>query len=313
MKKHLSKNYDIIGDIHGHASELEGLLISMDYHINDDGCYQHANRKAIFVGDFVDRGKEQKAVINIVRPMVEKGAALAVMGNHEFNAISYHTKHPNTGKPLRKHNENHTIQHQAFLDEYTDEDEITDVINWFKCLPLYLELDEIRVIHACWNMAAMVAIQGELDRNNCLNERFLTKANQVGTCQFEAVETLLKGIELDLPNGQSFKDSYGKSRTRTRIKWWQSESNTYKSLAIVPKSTLESVPNSLAPIESLGDFQYSLYEKPVFCGHYWFTGKPSRLQQNVACLDYSVAKEGNLTAYRWNKGDKEINNDNFFQ
>jgi hypothetical protein len=313
MKITHRQNYDIIGDIHGYASKLEELLLSMSYRKNSDGYYQHPDRLVIFVGDFVDRGNQQKAVINLVRPMVDNGAALAVMGNHEFNAISYHTNHPQSEKPLRKHNENHTFQHQAFLDEYTDKDDVTDVVNWFKSLPLFLELDEIRIIHACWNNDAMVSIQDELDRNNCLNEAFLVKANQPGTRQFEAVETLLKGLELDLPNGQSFKDSYGKSRTRIRIKWWQTESSTYKNLAIVPKSNLDSVPDINASIEALGDFQYSLSEKPVFCGHYWFTGKPTKQQKNVACLDYSVAKEGDLTAYRWNKGDKEINNDNFFQ
>jgi hypothetical protein len=313
MKTTYKQNYDIIGDIHGYASKLEELLLSMSYQMNSDGYYQHPDRMVIFVGDFVDRGNQQKAVINLVRPMVENGSALAIMGNHEFNAISYHTNHPKTGEPLRKHNQNHTHQHQAFLDEYVDKDEIADVINWFKALPLFLELDEVRIIHACWNEAAMVAIQGELESNNCLNDAFLVKANQTGTRQFEAVETLLKGLEMDLPNGQSFKDSYGKSRTRIRIKWWETASDTYKNLAIVPKNTLESVPDTKASIESLGDFKYPLDEKPVFCGHYWFMGKPIRQQKNVACLDYSVAKNGSLTAYRWNKDDKEISNSHYFQ
>ena len=313
MKNSQTQNYDIIGDIHGHANKLEELLVSLGYQINEDDCYQHMSRTAVFVGDFIDRGNEQKAVINLVRPMVETGTALAVMGNHEFNAISYHTNHPQTKKPLRKHNENHTHQHQAFLDEYTDKGEITDVINWFMSLPLFLELDEVRVIHACWNESAIASIQDNLNNNNSMSEVFLVKANQRGTREFKAVETLLKGLEMDLPNGQSFKDSYGKCRTRIRIKWWQSDSNTYKNLAIVPKSILETVPDIKATIEGLGDFKYSLYEKPVFCGHYWFMGKPNRQQKNVAVLDYSVAKNGYLTAYRWNKGDKEINNDNYFQ
>jgi hypothetical protein len=46
--------------------------------------------------------------------MVENDSALAVMGNHKFNAISYHTLHPSTKKPLRKHAEDNTEQHQSF-------------------------------------------------------------------------------------------------------------------------------------------------------------------------------------------------------
>ena len=47
--------YDIIGDIHGHADELEKLLEKLDYSWTD-GCYRHSNRKVIFLGDFIDRG-----------------------------------------------------------------------------------------------------------------------------------------------------------------------------------------------------------------------------------------------------------------
>ena len=38
---------------------------------------------------------------------------------------------------------------------------------------------------------------------------------------------------------------------------------------------------------------------PVLFGHYWFTGKPEVISPQFACLDYSVAKDGPLVAYRW--------------
>ena len=306
-------NYDIIGDIHGYAHELKQLLLAMDYQLNDKGCYSHTSRTAIFVGDFIDRGTQQKAVINIVRPMVDSGAALAVMGNHEFNAISFHSMHPKSGQPLRDHNANKTKQHQAFLDEYTDKKDIQDVINWFKTLPIFLELDEIRIIHACWNTDAIDTIKHELDVNNCIDDAFIVKANEKGTIQFDAIETLLKGLEMDLPDGINFKDSYGKTRSRIRVKWWQSESTNYKNIAIVPKKDLQAVPDIKAPIKILGDYKYNKTNNPVFCGHYWMLGQAIAQQSNVACVDYSVAKGGNLTAYRWNHGDKEIYNESFFQ
>ena len=46
---------DIIGDIHGHADKLVRLLLQLGYK-NIDGVYQHSDRKAVFVGDFIDRG-----------------------------------------------------------------------------------------------------------------------------------------------------------------------------------------------------------------------------------------------------------------
>ena len=33
--------------------------------------------------------------------------------------------------------------------------------------------------------------------------------------------------------------------------------------------------------------------------------------QNVACLDYSIAKKGKLVAYCWNQGDGDLSNERF--
>jgi hypothetical protein len=38
---------------------------------------------------------------------------------------------------------------------------------------------------------------------------------------------------------------------------------------------------------------------PIFFGHYWLNGNPLHLLEKAACVDYSVAKGGNLVAYRW--------------
>jgi hypothetical protein len=56
---------------------------------------------------------------------------------------------------------------------------------------------------------------------------------------------------------------------------------------------------------------YPTTAKPVFVGHYWLSAKvPGFLADNVACLDYSVAKDGFLCAYRW-QGEQTSSNDNF--
>jgi len=85
--------YDIIGDIHGYATELKALLTKMDYQ-EIDGVWQHHERRVIFLGDFVDRGPEQVETVQIAKAMVEKSNALAVMGNHEFNAVCWDTEDP---------------------------------------------------------------------------------------------------------------------------------------------------------------------------------------------------------------------------
>ena len=68
--------YDIIGDVHGEADALERLLGKLGY-APVDGCWQHSSRQVIFLGDFIDKGPQQKRVLEIVMPMVQEGHALA--------------------------------------------------------------------------------------------------------------------------------------------------------------------------------------------------------------------------------------------
>jgi hypothetical protein len=79
--------FDVIGDIHGYADALRRLLEAMDY-APRDGVYRHPSRTAVFVGDFVDRGPNQRETLGIARAMIVADSARAVMGNHEFNATA---------------------------------------------------------------------------------------------------------------------------------------------------------------------------------------------------------------------------------
>ncbi|MER6916399.1 polynucleotide kinase-phosphatase [Streptomyces sp. NPDC000594] len=76
---HLTGPFDIIGDIHGCASELETLLTKLGYR---DGTHP-GGRTAVFVGDLVDRGPDSPGVLRRVMAMVASGDALCVPGNHE--------------------------------------------------------------------------------------------------------------------------------------------------------------------------------------------------------------------------------------
>ncbi|MGC5034964.1 polynucleotide kinase-phosphatase [Streptomyces sp. DT190] len=76
---HLTGPFDIIGDIHGCAAELEALLDKLGY---TDGVHPEG-RTAVFVGDLVDRGPDSPGVLRRVMSMVKSGNALCVPGNHE--------------------------------------------------------------------------------------------------------------------------------------------------------------------------------------------------------------------------------------
>ncbi|MGW7659589.1 polynucleotide kinase-phosphatase [Streptomyces sp. NPDC054756] len=76
---HLTGPFDIIGDVHGCASELDALLGKLGY---VDGVHPEG-RTAVFVGDLVDRGPDSPGVLRRVMGMVKSGRALCVPGNHE--------------------------------------------------------------------------------------------------------------------------------------------------------------------------------------------------------------------------------------
>lgn len=67
-----------IGDIHGYGQQLANLLEEI---VNDGFDAKHDH--LVFLGDYVDRGHQSGAVIDIVRRMVEVGNATALRGNHE--------------------------------------------------------------------------------------------------------------------------------------------------------------------------------------------------------------------------------------
>jgi Calcineurin-like phosphoesterase len=106
------QHYDIIGDVHGHSDALRRLLVELGYG-ESRGAFRHDSRKAIFVGDFVDRGPDQRGVLKIARDMCEADMAKAVLGNHEFNAIAWATK--DEGEPLRRHSKKNAANMRPFL------------------------------------------------------------------------------------------------------------------------------------------------------------------------------------------------------
>lgn len=84
-KKNEHGPFDIIGDVHGCFDELEELLGTLGYEMQEDGSAQHPmNRKLIFVGDLVDRGPKSPEVVRLVMSSVAAGSALCVPGNHDI-------------------------------------------------------------------------------------------------------------------------------------------------------------------------------------------------------------------------------------
>lgn len=287
--------YDFIGDIHGYGSKLEALLTKLGYH-KVGGVYKHSERKVIFLGDYIDRGPEIPLTLTIVRSMVESGNAIAIMGNHEYNALAFETIHE--GNPLRPHTPSNIKQYHATLKQF-EEDKETYIshLKWFFTLPLFLEMDEFCAVHACWDDKQIQGLK-KATKENRLELKSLIQSCDKSNSLYDQIETSLKGKEVALPEGVNFPDKDGNSRTRVRVKWWiDPKSKTFKEMAL---PYIDSIPDILveADSDSFGVI-YGEQKKPVFFGHYWLKGQPIIQRANVCCLDFSVAKKGYLAAYRF--------------
>jgi hypothetical protein len=290
---------DIIGDVHGHAEQLEALLRHLGYR-QRDGAFCHPERRAIFVGDLIDRGPGQLATLKLVRAMVEAGSARVVMGNHEFNGIAWALGH-------RPKNEKNRKQHEAFLSEVGDgTEEHRKWVKWILELPVWIEEATFRVVHACWNPVHVNVLRPHLQEGERLTPEAICSGAHKGGSLHEPLETLLKGVEVALPHGAHFRDKDGNIRSEIRTQWWNPLLTTYRDACIGPDRA--DMPRDAIPDVAI----LPEPDRPTFIGHYWLPADaPLRPRsRRVACVDYSVANQGPLVAYRFD-GEQELTSDKF--
>jgi hypothetical protein len=307
--------FDVIGDVHGHLHALLGLLTQMGY-AEIEGIWRHPTRQAIFVGDLVDRGTQQVALIQLVQKMVQAGSAQMVLGNHEYNAVAWHTPDPGApGRFCRDHTEKNRSQHAEFLAQVGEGSTLhVEILQWLVSLPLWLELRlgraTLRVVHACWDQASMEVLQPRLAPAGGLTIEAVVATSIEGSQEYDALEILLKGPEIEL-GGLSYIDGDSFPRDMARRKWWDPTANTLRKAAIIPNGarTPENQPfPELAdtPIPPVGPTDTT----PVIVGHYWCTPPVQLWSSTVACVDYSVARKGPMVAYRWG-GEGVLTVDNY--
>ena len=158
--------FDIVGDVHGCAGELEKLLVKLGYAVSWRGQSSAPcvavnaphGRRVVFVGDLVDRGPRAPDTLRIVMSMVESGIALVVPGNHDVKFQRWLD-----GKDVKpSHGLDRTIaqmgtQPKAFKVE---------VREFLKRLPIYLWLDggKLAVAHAGIKDPMLGRVSGEIWR-----------------------------------------------------------------------------------------------------------------------------------------------------
>ncbi len=296
------KRYDIIGDIHGHADELKSLLKNLGYE-KASGVFQHPQgRQVIFLGDYIDRGPKIREALQIVRGMVDAGQALAILGNHEVNAIRFQTQ-DESGEYLRPHTPKNVVQHQATLDQFPEAPEWAQWLDWLAGLPLALDLGDLRAVHASWDDYAIAGLRA---RGRQEGESLILRSRE-GTLAHEHLSRLLNGPEALLPEGHEHQTSDGRIRNDIRVKWWLNLEGLTCAEAIFPEdSNIPALPPRNVPMTGYADDA-----PPTFFGHYALKdAAPAPIRPNLACLDYGTGKGGFLCAYRWD-GEQELIADKF--
>jgi hypothetical protein len=300
---------DFVADVHGYADHLEELLKKLGYRYRN-GAYRHSdpNRIAVSVGDLMDRGPRQFDSIDIFRRMRDAGTGTALMGNHEHAAIGWIMPDELVpGNFLRKRSEKNYGQHKAFLDQIGEGSDLhRELVAWMITMPIIFDGEGVRAAHACWDPKALLAFDGNFNADASLPLDVLLRTYVKDSWQQDAIDQLLRGPEVDLPEGVSYLDAQGTRRTTSRLRWWDETLTTYRDGAITDEVSFSQIPVTRLPEESL---IIDRDPRPMIFGHYWLPGEPMLLSGRRACLDFSVAAGGPLVAYQWD-GEETLTAEN---
>jgi len=299
--------YDIIGDVHGYADQLKSLLKKLGYQLVN-GCYAHPTRKAVFVGDFINRGPKIRETIVLIRKMVESGTAFAILGNHEMYAILYYLR-DTEGKYYKKRIPKYQLQINQTLAEFaTCNDEFKSHLKWFRTLPMFLDFGAIRVVHACWENGNIKELQGALTEPK-ISKTILREIALNETPFAKSFWETCRGIDFLVPRNLLLFDDDGRPHRSFRTKWWDNpEGKTFKEISLESRFELPAytIPREIVKFR----LPYPENDPIVFFGHYSLVEGFGMLKDNVCCVDSGVSKTGKLLAYRWG-GELKLKESNF--
>ena len=289
------KSLTVVPDIHADLDRLHASLEAA-----------HGSNVA-FLGDFIDAGTavdapDDASVLRKVRSMVENEGALAVMGNHELNAILFHRR-DKKGAPLRAHNSKNVSQHASFLDNIgLATPTAIEWTEWFLNLPLWIELDGLRMVHAFWDQASIDVIR-ERRPDGRLRAEDLEEVALKQTDFAKAVEALTSGPEVLLPDEYWFYDNKGNRRREVRLAWWKPQDGTWRDLALAVPDIQQLPDTPVSGVETINI--YGEDQKPVLVGHYKMKGEPRIEVGQAACLDYPEYR----CVYNWS-GERKLTHEN---
>ena len=290
----------LIGDVHGEYDALEALLRRIDCH-PEDGA---PSRIVVFLGDLVDRGPDSPAVVRRVAEMMSKGHAYCVLGNHEMNIVRGHHKPGNQwffGDAWRI-DEMTTdsfgldgVQH-PFPSHWVESDAERDAIRvFFAGLPLSLERDDVRLVHACWHEMLSTApaqwvpladetsaqIKTRLRAQGLLSKERTNRYDRAHGKPSDPEFRRLVQVESAMQNENAVKVAVsgteeafsaprwvgGKWRVLGRSPWWEAPSEDTRPV-VIGHYWRQRTPGSGGPWGSIPPFAWAGGSRPVFCLDY---------------------------------------------
>lgn len=292
---------DVVGDIHGEGEHLDALLYGLGY--RDDGSHPQG-RTLVFVGDLVDRGPDSLGVSDRTQHLVDQGAALCVLGNHEINLLRGHKKegaHWFFGEP-----EQHRASGATFRSRLAGKGDRGRMLRFWRGLPLGLERSDLRVVHAAWSdhpelrsWSDPVAAWAHWDRqvDQALRSQGWLERRKMEQLQHDITDRTVRPPVLEatghvdvqrqvgnpgriLASGLEERApvpfwSSGKWRMSRRVPWWR----TYAGPTVLFGHYWRKVPGTPQDPRKLGP---DLFEgEPPFG---WMG------RGNAMCLDYSVGR-----------------------
>ena len=176
-----------------------------------------------------------------------------------------------------------------------------------RSLPFFLDLDEIRVVHAYWNDQDIRYLKAFIPEG-ILKKSFLRTIHEEQHPAANIIYKTLKGLEYNFPDDLIIKCNKGMSRKVFRMNWWEPPmEKTFRELSFGNKFVLPeyTVPKQIAP-----SFEpYPPDKPPVFIGHYSLNDGADIFQYNICCVDSNVTGTGQLSAYRWS-GEQKLLREN---
>ena len=215
---------DLVADVHGEIDALQSLLAHLGYHSRP----HPEGRRLVFLGDLTDRGPDSPAVVDLVGGLLVGGLAQCVLGNHELNILLDRERHGNgwfygkeeildrSGRMVPQVRANNFIRNRTG--------------SLFRCLPLALESESLRVVHACWRQDAVELLRGETDTVQCFRKfesAIVADLDQHGvTDRFDRELAMQNGNPVKVltsgPEERAAKPFYagGRMREECRSRWW---------------------------------------------------------------------------------------------